>query len=292
MAIKFKRKDGTIRVIRNAEYLSGFYFIPKEFLDKCSAKIRGIPRRPRDLLYNEQALAVVESDVFLEAIIDVYAYMVWPYMGLGRKMEIFSGDAPEWRYAHAAALWIQGLEKLGIIPTIRDLLTKAINVSFGYVSIAEAHELFKQAIPQIMAENNVKKIIACGRRYRCFEDFDYRDSRLKKDFYRKWYHSRTKHPSTSLEELRERFTAEAGIEKTPPDLTVDFEGAALSEIKVDQFLATLSDQDRQILELRLEGLTLEKIAKQTGYQNHSGVLKRLRRIGKAYEEWSGQDLGF
>lgn len=49
MAIKFKRKDGTIRVIRNAEYLSGFYFIPKEFLDKCSAKIRSIPRRPRDL---------------------------------------------------------------------------------------------------------------------------------------------------------------------------------------------------------------------------------------------------
>ena len=254
MAIKFKRKDGTIRIIRNAEYLSGFYFIPKEFLDKCSAKIRSIPRRPRDLLYNEQALAVVESDVFLEAIIDVYAYMVWPYMGLGRKMEIFSGDAPEWRYAHAAALWIQGLEKLGIIPTIRDLLTKAINVSFGYVSIAEAHELFKQAIPQIMAENNVKKIIACGRRYRCFEDFDYRDSQLKKDFYRKWYHSRTKHPSTSLEELRERFTAEAGIEKTPPDLTVAFEDAALSEIKVEKFLATLSDQDRQILELRLDGL--------------------------------------
>lgn len=184
------------------------------------------------------------------------------------------------------------MEKLGIIPTIRDLLTKAINVSFGYVSITEAHELFKQAIPQIMEENNVKKIIACGRRYRCFEDFDYRDSRLKKDFYRKWYHSRTKHPSTSLEELRERFTAETGIEKTPPDLTVEFEDAALSEIKVEQFLATLSVQDRQILELRLDGLTLEKIAKQTGYQSHSGVLKRLRRIGKAYQEWSGQELGF
>lgn len=94
MAIKFKRKDGTIRVIRNAEYLSGFYFIPKEFLDKCSAKIRSIPRRPRDLLYNEQALAVVESDVFLEAIIDVYAYMVWPYMGLGRKMEFSPATLP------------------------------------------------------------------------------------------------------------------------------------------------------------------------------------------------------
>ena len=161
-----------------------------------------------------------------------------------------------------------------------------------YIFVFHEIPLDRQAIPQIMAENNVKKIIACGRRYRCFEDFDYRDSRLKKDFYRKWYHSRTKHPSTSLEELRERFTAEAGIEKTPPDLTVEFEDAALSEIKVEQFLATLSDQDRQILELRLDGLTLEKIAKQTGYQNHSGVLKRIRRIGKAYEEWSGQDLGF
>ena len=42
----------------------------------------------------------------------------------------------------------------------------------------------------------------------------------------------------------------------------------------------------------MEGATLEEIAKKLGYQNHSGVLKRIRRIGLEYEMFSGDDLGF
>jgi FixJ family two-component response regulator len=63
-------------------------------------------------------------------------------------------------------------------------------------------------------------------------------------------------------------------------------------VQVEQFTATLTDKDKQILEMRMEGATLEEIAKKLGYQNHSGVLKRIRRIGLEYEMFSGDDLGF
>ena len=38
--------------------------------------------------------------------------------------------------------------------------------------------------------------------------------------------------------------------------------------------------------------TLEEIAEKLGYKNHSGVLKRIRKIGLAYEKFTGADYGF
>ena len=47
-----------------------------------------------------------------------------------------------------------------------------------------------------------------------------------------------------------------------------------------------------ILEMRMQGYPLEEIAAKLGYKNHSGVLKRIRKIGQAYEAFTGEDLGF
>lgn len=44
--------------------------------------------------------------------------------------------------------------------------------------------------------------------------------------------------------------------------------------------------------MRMEGDTLEEIAKELGYKNHSGVLKRIRKIGQAFEKFTGEDYGF
>ncbi|MBQ6482413.1 MAG: hypothetical protein IJI45_14995 [Anaerolineaceae bacterium] len=122
-------------------------------------------------------------------------------------MEIFSGDAPEWRYAHAAPMWIDGLEKLGVLPKLQNYIRYAFTVHLGYTSLATMQAVLSKAVPIIMRENHVQEIIACGREYRCFEDFDYRDSQQKKAFYRRWYHMRTQHPQISLEGYQEDYEA-------------------------------------------------------------------------------------
>lgn len=85
MPILLKRKNGEITPFRNADFIPPFYFIPKSILDRCGSELNSIPRNPRKLLQSWDAIAMVESDLFLLAIIDAYAFMVWPFMGLGAK---------------------------------------------------------------------------------------------------------------------------------------------------------------------------------------------------------------
>ena len=83
-----------------------------------------------------------------------------------------------------------------------------------------------------------------------------------------------------------------GQEYEEPDLSQNVEETVVAQALVDQFKATLSEKDMQILELRMSGDTLEEIAEKLGYKNHSGVLKRIRKIGQAYEAYTGVDYGF
>ena len=57
-------------------------------------------------------------------------------------------------------------------------------------------------------------------------------------------------------------------------------------------MKTLNEKDKQILQLRLDGYTFEEVADRLGYSNHSGVVKRLRKIGQAFEKFADVDYRF
>ena len=76
------------------------------------------------------------------------------------------------------------------------------------------------------------------------------------------------------------------------DVSANAEEQVISEVIVKQFMESLSEKDRKILEMRLEGYTQEEIADELGYKNHSGVQKRITKIGLAYQEFTKVDLGF
>lgn len=238
---------------------------------------------------------MVESDLFLLAIIDAFAFMVWPFMGLGAKREIYSGYEPSWIYAHAAPYWIQELQDERILPTAKELLENGgVDEDFKYVSEDEISDLFAWLVPQAMAHYNMKAVIDTAKEFRCFEDFDYRNSRQKIDHYRRWYHTRVKNITVeSLDEIKERYAENNDdMDWDVPDEHSDMERTVLEPMAVNDFLASLSETDRQILTMRMEGITLEKIAETLGYKTHSAVHKRIRKIGLAYEKFSGEDFGF
>ena len=62
--------------------------------------------------------------------------------------------------------------------------------------------------------------------------------------------------------------------------------------EVERFMQRLSETDRQILYLRMQKRPFAQIAQRLGFKTHSAVLKRIRKIGKAYERFMGEDLGF
>lgn len=209
--------------------------------------------------------------------------MIWPYMGFKEYMEICSGYDPVLKLAHCPDYWIKELTDAKILPTVNDLFQKGTK-TFGYVLEEEIGTL-AYIVPQAMKRYNMNVAIQTVEEFRCFEDFDFRNSRQRTDLYRKWYHTRTKHPMISLEEFKENYAeCHNGQEWDEPDASQDVEENVTSEILVERFKATLTGKDMAILQMRMEGDTLEEIAEKLGYKNHNGVLKRIHKIGLTYKK--------
>ena len=287
-----RMKNGTPVSMRNAEFIPVYYFIPRRILGACGAELNALPRNPHRILRSKAACDLIESDLFRLLIVDAVAYMVWPYMGFTEYMEVYSGVDPAWRLAHCPEIWVQELTDQGILPTAETFLRQA-NEEFGYVPEDEIDAVLRFIVPQAMERHHIGEVIQVAQECRCFEDFDFRKSNQKTDFIRQWYHTRTRHPQISLEGFRETYAENHdGQEWDLPDSSQDVQEAVESQILVEQFKETLSEKDMAILEMRMQGYTMEEIAAKLGYKNHSGVLKRIRKIGQTYEAFTGEDLGF
>lgn len=298
MPILVKRAGGSSTPYKNAEYIPAFLMIPEELLKLCGKELYELPRTRAALLGDRSVIRQVESDLFLECIVDAYAYMAWPHMGLKGRLEDYSGYNPCWRVAHAAPLWIGKLNDLGLLYTFPQWLEATElqpTTPFGFVPYETVDQFLSIAVPSVMQRDGYAAWLNYVQKHPCFEDFDERRySWQKADFIKKWYHTRTKHPTTlSREVLRIHEIvddAEAGLLHSNEHS--EFEDNIAAKIDMEQFLQTLTETDRKILALRLKGKPLEEIAKALGFQTHSAVLKRIRKIGKAYERFSGEDYGF
>lgn len=76
------------------------------------------------------------------------------------------------------------------------------------------------------------------------------------------------------------------------DISAKTQDEIVSELDIEAFIKRLSNKDRQILQLRRQGQSYEDIAKAVGYKTHSAVGKRLKIIGKLYEDFAKVDLEF
>lgn len=294
MAIK-RKQNGRLVPYRNAEFIPAYLFIPKELLDRIEDEhLKSLPRTLRGFLYDKGVIEIVESDMFALLICDMYAYMVWPYMCPGEKREIYSGYNPMWIAAHNPNIWIHALMKLNYLPDTNTLLKNCpLDYRHNYLPLQFAEFALEIAVHEGMAENKLFDVREIARELPCEEDFDTRPSHQKTDFYRKWYHTQTRHTMVSLEEFQEQYAIDHnGQEWDVEDASSNFENDSTVKVLAEQFMETLSEKDRQILRLRLEGYTMEEVADKLGYANHSGVLKRLRKIGKAFEQYADVDYGF
>ena len=295
MPILIKRKDGTVDEMKNAEFLTAFYAIPYEILAKACPDLLEISRYPAVATRDWKQIELIESDHFKEAIIDIYAYLAWEHLDISPYMEIYSGYDPLWKIAHVPVYWIQTMidEKM-IMPTETALSSFMENplYYYGFPSMDQMKVAMKLIVEKTVDRLSLKPIIECIQQNRCWEDFDKRDSKQKTDFFRKWYHSRTAHPMISLEQYQEEYAERNdGKEFDIPDGT-DVEDEAVTQELIDSFMKELTEKQKQILNLRLEGRTYEEIAQRVGYKTHSAVVKQMDKIGQKFETFAGVDYGF
>ena len=267
--------------------------IPNCLLEKTNKEMMTLKRVPRALFRDPETIRRVESDNFLQVVIDCYAYAAWPHLGLGKKMEVYSGYDPGWIVAHAAPLWINALEDLELLPDAEAFYRTwqaEPDKEIGFCSMEYMSAVVRLAVQKVMVENRYPEILEVVCKHRCHEDFDWRRSKVKISFWRSWYHSRTKHPTVaSVDTYRLMGVAPTALQANTAH---EFEEQVWGEYEVERFLKTLTETDRKIMLLRCDKRPLAEIAQRLGFRTHSAVLKRIRRIGKAYERFIGEDLGF
>ena len=289
------RPDGTVSELRNAQFIPAFYLIPMSILEKCGSVLNSIPRTFVKLMCDWEALKIIESDLFRLCIFDCYAYMVWPFLYPEIEyMELFSVNDPIWRIAHCAPIWINELEKSGILPTIRQMHEHRTMYTHPlYATEDEVSIYMNFIVPNAVKRNNLGPVINAVKEMRCFEDYTNRKSNQRKDFYRKWYHTRANKAEFSFEGFQERCRRYYDdVEWEIPDPISSFEEESGVRVDVNKFLSTIEDKDKHILQMRAEGYTNQEIADRLGYKTHSAIVKRIQKLGKKYQDFSGLNFGF
>ena len=238
------------------------------------------------------AMDIVESDLFMLCLYDCYAYMAWFYLCPDIPFkEIFSVNEPSWRLAQAIQIWINEIFELHLIPTFREYCVNT-NIFIPFAPIEVVSDIMYTAVTSAVRRYNLQPIIDTAKEYRCFEDFDDRNSNQKIDFIRKWYHTRTKHPQVSFEGYQEWYREMYDDTFEIEDPISSFEDEVVENIDVQKFLLKLDEKDKQILQMREDGYTYKEIADRVGFKTHSAVVKRINKIGRMYEKHSGLNFGF
>lgn len=268
-------------------YLLLAYMLPYDVISRYPT-LSKLPRSMGALNASPEWGKIIVSQQFLNEIMDALASLAFPYFGFGGWKEHYTGYSPVWRLSYALPLWAKGVEKLrgwGV----QALFALPPDYEIPFCDPEDVRQVMKQVVEQTVEEQGWGPMLEVIRDMPCDEDFEKWDTNVRKDFLRKWYHTRSKRVQTvSLEECMED---EDSRIHSLPDPKGDFTEQVESEDFCRRFKATLSPKDMAILELRVEGYTLEEIADRLGYKTHSAVIKRMEAIKKRflqYEQESGR----
>lgn len=279
----------------NSQYIPAFLFLPVDILVLLPRELQTLSRSVQDLLHDPKTIATVESYVFWSGVMIGYSLMVWPAMGQEETPESYSYNDPAHLLSATPSCWVGMLERAGVILDAAAWVRK-----YGHLDVCVGHSRLDDYMPIIrvlvalqMEELNFYEVIKIARENPCHEDFSKNSSTQKRDFLRKWNHSRAKTEVLSLESLQQDAENQQGgprWEPSDPELSV--EKIAVDHLIAEDFLEELNKKDRKILELRHLGYTYSEIAGKLGFKTHSAVQKRIQSIGRSFEAYTGTKLGF
>jgi len=273
----FKRTD-------NISYLPLAYFLPWEIFTACPT-LRKIPRCFGEVAKSERVLDIIKSNQFFVEVADSVAAMTFPHFGFPGWKEHYTGYFPVWLLSYSLPLWGKLLEEetgWGL----QMLFATPSTESIPFIDAAYVTDVMRIIVKRGIDEQGWQPMLDVIKEMPCDEDYEEVNSFVRIDFIRKWYHTRAKNVKTvSLEECLENARHEIYALE---GINAHFVTNIISEDYVQQFKELLSEKDLKILELRVEGRTYEEIAKIMGYNNHSGIIKRIKAIAREFEKYEDE----
>ncbi len=279
----------------NLSWLTLFYALPIELVQKRPEYLN-LPRNVHQVLQSEKYRSMIESDTFLELVWDCYAWASWQFFQIplrdGSYRDIpgdwshYSGDCPLWRLSYEIIKHFRNKFETEMEWSFQKLFLMDEDMTIPYLSYQHFSNLVGNLTDLIVQEQNWQPMIDSIWNTRQVNDYTGRNYN-KKDFMRKWTHSRTAQ-HISIEDLMEngkKIDGELIYELADP--RGDFEAKVLSEIQMEEFKESLTETDAKILQMRYEGHSMQKIADAVGFQTAGAVYKHIEKIAERYEDFVG-----
>lgn len=278
----------TIPQTSNLSWLTLFYALPKELVEKRPEYLL-LPRNINVLVASEKATSLIEDDAFLELAWDCYAWSVWQafqvplkdgtYRDIPGDWRNYSGSFPLWRLSYAILPYIRQKFETAMEWSFQRLFMMPDDVEVPWLSYQHFGNLIFNLTDMIVSEQNWQPMIDDIWRNRQEDDYT-GYSVFRNDFMKAWQHTRTVRETITIDDLESWSVEELGAHAVQNDPAEE----AVNTIDFEEFKDTLTERDKKILELRVQGKTLEEIAPLVGYQSESSVYKRLKQITEKYKE--------
>ena len=136
----------------------------------------------------------IDSDAFLSflrEILDAVAALVFPHFGFGGWKEHYTGYCPVWQLSYALRLWAKLVEQESGWG-LQLLFSMKPGTQIGFPDEQQVQELFARVVKRGIEEQGWQPLLDAVRELPCDEDFEKWDTNVRKDFLRKWYHTRSK----------------------------------------------------------------------------------------------------
>ena len=128
----------------NLRYLPLVYLIPAELMSRCPTLMK-IPRNPYQVLQSNDWLDFIDSDQFLDEIMDAVSSLVFPFFGFRGWKEHYTGDFPVWRLSYSIPLWAKGVEQ-EIGWNLQRLFQLPRNAEIVFLPDKQIKELFEKIV--------------------------------------------------------------------------------------------------------------------------------------------------
>lgn len=147
----------------------------------------------------------------------------------------------------------------------------------------------------LMQGQQVPEVFGVSQKVQQHEDFTGKRSPDKINFYNKWTHANTKLGAPLLfceicekDENGEIICDETnGIEGAKNFFANNPDADAMYKLLKEDFFSTLSETDREILNLYEKGFSQKEIAQRLGYKTHSAVSKRMKTMNADFKKYLG-----
>ena len=161
-----------------------------------------------------------------------------------------------------------------------EIADKAKNINLFY----HPDDLLKHMVGLLMNSMDVQSLIEIALANPVAEDFNYKNplNYAKRDFERSWYHTRTA-KTISIDEMTENADSKSDAEISN---AVDVEEIIIAEITAEEFLNTLDETDKKIVDMLVKKFTQAEIADEVGLSQStvSRRQKKIAAIGKEFEK--------